>query len=107
MVVDVGCVVPGDGNAGKQTVEQTRARVGELVEDEAAARELGKDGEEPGPGRGLEHEVGGRDRRRGARGEAERDRRGELLERLALLRAARVGRKQRRHLGQHGEECRW
>ena len=107
MVVDVGCVVPGDGNTSEQTVEQPRARLGELVQGEAATRELGMDGEEPGPGRGFEHEVGGCDRRRSARGEAELDRGGELLERLALLRAAGVGRKQHRQLGKHGEECRW
>src|SRR5258708_22483451 len=68
-----------------------RAGLGELVQGEAATRELGMDGEEPGPGRGLEHEVGGCDRRRSAGGEAELDRGGELLERLALLRAAGGG----------------
>ena len=86
---------------GTELAEQTGARVGELVQDERGAGELGKDGEEPGAGRGLEHEVGGRDRRGDARDEAERDRRRELLERLALLGAARMGGSERRELGQH------
>ena len=38
MVVDVGCVVPGDGNTSEQMVEQPRARLGELVQDQAATR---------------------------------------------------------------------
>ncbi len=83
------------------------ARVGELVQDQAAARELGVDGKQARAGRRLEHEVGGHDRRRDTRDEAEPDGRRELLERLALLGPARVRQNQRRHLGQHGEECRW
>ena len=107
VVVDVGCVVLGDADPGKQAVEQMRARFGEFVEDQEAACELGVDGEQARPGRGLQHEVGRRDRGADAGRETETDRGRELLERLALLGPARVGRKQIRHLGQHGKEHRW
>ena len=57
----------------------------------------------PGAGRGLEHEIGRSDR--GGRGgsEAKLDRRRELLQRLALLGAARMRRQQRRDLAQHAQ----
>jgi len=54
--MDVGSIVPGDGDASKQAIEQTRPRVGELVEGQAGAREFGMDGEEPCSGGGLKHE---------------------------------------------------
>ncbi len=106
MVVDVGGVVPGDAVARKQTVEQIGASVGDLVQDQAAAGELGMDGEEPGAGRGLQHEIGGHDRGGRAGDEAKSDRGGELLESLALLGPARVRRNEGRELRQHGEEAR-
>ena len=37
MVVDMSRVVAGDSGGGEQAVEQTRPRVGELVEDQAGA----------------------------------------------------------------------
>ena len=46
MVVDVRCVVPRDGDTREQAVEQARARVGEFVQDQAAAREFGVDGKQ-------------------------------------------------------------
>ncbi len=66
-----------------------------------AAGEFGEDGEQAGSGRRLQHEIGRRDRGGGAGREAERDRRRELLKRLALLGAARVGGEKARDLGQH------
>ena len=108
MIVDVGRVVPGDGDPGEQSSRADAARVSaSSFRAEPAAGEFGMDGEEPGAGRGLQHDVGGRDRRGRARDEAELDRRGELLERLALFGAARMGRNERRQLGQHAEERGW
>jgi hypothetical protein len=66
MVVDVGGVVSGDAVARKQTVEQICAGVGDLVQDQAATGKFGMNGEEPGARRGLQHEIGGRNR--GGRG---------------------------------------
>ena len=101
MIVDLRGVEAGDGDAGEQMAQQPGARLGQLVENERAAGEFGEDGEQPGAGRRLQHEIGGRDRGGGAGREAERDRRRELLKRLALLGAARVGGKKARDLGQH------
>ena len=101
MIVDLRGVEAGDGDAGEQMAEQPGARLGQLVENERPAGELGEDGEQAGAGRRLQHEIGGRDRGGGAGREAERDRRRELLKRLALLGAARVGGKKARDLGQH------
>src|SRR5277367_3214448 len=62
MVVDLSCVMPRDRNARKEPAE---------------------DGEKASAGRGFEHKVGWGDRGCGGGGEAERDRRGKLLKRLA------------------------
>src|SRR5260370_23441968 len=93
MVVDVGGVVPGNADRGEQTIEQIGTGAGDLVQDQAATGELGMYGEEPGASRGFQHEIGGCDRSGRAGHEAESDRGGELLERLALLGPAGVGRK--------------
>src|SRR5216683_462349 len=77
MVVDVGGVVPGDADSGEQAIEQTGAGVGDLVHDQAAAGELGMDGEEPGAGRWLQDDIRGRDCGGRAGDEAESDRGGE------------------------------
>jgi hypothetical protein len=106
-VVDVRSVVPRYSDTREQAVEQAGARAGELVQDQAAACELGVDGKQARAGGRLEHEVGGHDRRRDIRDEAEPEGRRELLEHLALLGPPRVRRQQRHHLGQHGEERRW
>ena len=103
MIVDMGRVVLRDGNVRKEPTEQGGAGVGQFVQDEAAAGEFGEDGEKARAGRRFQHEIGGRERGGRGGGEAERDRRGELLQRLALFRAARVRRQQRRDLRQHGE----
>ena len=53
---------------------ETGARRGELIQRQGCAREFGEDRQQPGPGRGLEHDVGGRQPRRDARHETERQR---------------------------------
>ena len=89
--MDLRGIAAGDGDAGEQMVQQPRAGLGKLVQHERSAGKLGEDGEQPGAGRGLQHEVGRRDRGGGTGREAERDRRRELLEHLALFGAARMG----------------
>ncbi len=103
VVVDLRGVEARDGGGREQDGEKVGPRGGQLVQRERAARKIGEGGEQAGAGRRLEHEVTGGDRRGAGRDEPERDRRRELLERLALLRAAGVGRQQRRDLAQHGE----
>jgi hypothetical protein len=93
MVVDLCSIEPRDLNAtAKEMIEQRRAGLGQLVQDQNAAGELGEDGEQARPGRRLKNAIGRRDRQRGACGQPERDRRRELLKRLALLGTPRVGR---------------
>ena len=104
MVVDVSRVMPRDGNVLKQLAEQAGARRGEFVEDQMTASQLGEDGKQARSGRGFQHQVGGRDRGGRAGHQAERNRSRELLQRLALLRAAGVRRQHGRHLGQHREQ---
>ena len=66
MVVDVGGVVPGDGDAGKELAEQSGARLGELVQDEPAPASSAKMASSPVPAEGSSTTIGGRDR--GGRG---------------------------------------
>ncbi len=94
MVVDVGGVVARDGNVLEQLAEQAGAGGGEFVKDQMTARQFGEDRKQAGPGRGLQHQIRERDRGGGARHQAERERGGELLQRLALFRAAGVRRQQ-------------
>ena len=99
VIVDLGRVEARDGKGRKEVGEKIGAGVGQLVEQERAAGDLGQDGEKPGSGRGLQHAVGRRDGC-GERGcQAERDRGGELLEGLRLLGAARMRRHQAGDLG--------
>jgi hypothetical protein len=67
--------------AGKRG-EQIGAGVGQLVEEKRAAADLGENGEQARAGRGLQHDVGQRDRCRHRRKAEWRGRR-ELLHRLA------------------------
>jgi hypothetical protein len=82
-------------------VQQAGADIGQLVEHERAACQLGEDGEQAGPGRGFQHQVCRRDRGGGAGRKTEHDRRRELLKCLALLGAARMRRQKHGDLGQH------
>ena len=106
IVVNLLGVEARDGDGREQQRKQIGACVGDLVERERCAVKLGEDGELTGSGRGLEHQIGGRDRGRERRDEAKLDGRGELLELLAFLRAARVGRRERGELAQHVEQPR-
>ena len=72
MIVDLRGVEAGDGDAGEEMVQQPGAGLGQLVQNERAAGEFGEDGEQPGAGRRLQHEIGGRDRGGGAGRQAER-----------------------------------
>jgi hypothetical protein len=58
MIVDLGRVEAGDGNGREEKRQQAGAGVGQLVEDERAAGDLGEDGEQAGAGRRLQHPVG-------------------------------------------------
>ena len=62
MVVDVGGVIARDGNVLEQLAEQAGAGGGEFVKDQMTAGQFGKDRKKTGPGRGLQHQIRGRDR---------------------------------------------
>ena len=100
VIVDLGCVEARDGKGRKEEGEKIGAGVGKLVEQERAPGDLGQNGEKPGAGRGLQHAVGGRDRRGDRRRQAERDWRRELLEALRHVGTARVRRHQPDDLGE-------
>jgi hypothetical protein len=100
-IVDLCRIGARHGDIREEMGEQAGAYLGQLVEHERGSGQLGKDGEQPGPGRWFKDTVGRRDRCRGTDCQAERERRRELLERLALPGAPRVGREQVRHLRQH------
>ena len=57
MIVDLRGVEAGDGTARKEEAQKIGAGVGQLVQREAAARDLGEDRQKPGPGRRLEDQV--------------------------------------------------
>ena len=79
MIIDLGRVEPRDRNGREEIGQETRTRLGKLVEDKRAARDLGEDGKQPGTGGRLKHPVG---RRYGGRRddcETQRDRCRELL----------------------------
>ena len=101
VIVNLRRVESGGANVREQPVEQAGAGLGQFVEDKRSAREFGQNGEQAGPGRRFQHAVGWRDRSCRAGGKPQRDRRRELLERLALLGAARMGGEKARDLRQH------
>ncbi len=101
MIVDLRRVEAGYDDAREEVAEQSGACLGQLVQHERTAGDLGEDGEQPGAGRGFQHPIGRRDRPRRRGREAKRDRRRELLERLALLGATRVGGEKARDLREH------
>ena len=104
MIVDLRRIETRDRQAWKQLGEKPGAGIRQLIEGERAAGELGEDRKKPRAGRGLQHEVGRRNRGRRPR---RRSRAGigvrKLLQRLALFGAPRMGRQQSRHLCQHRE----
>ena len=103
VIVDLGGVEARDGDGRKEGGEQRRPGLGQLVQHERAAGDLGQDGEEAGSGRRLQHAVRRPDGGCGQGREAERGRRRELLEGLALGGAAGVGREKAGDLGQGGK----
>ena len=92
VIVDLGGVEARGGNGRKEGGEHRRPGLGQFVQHERAAGDLGQDGEEAGSGRGLQHTVRGPDGGGGQSHEAEGGWRGKLLEGLALGGAAGVGR---------------
>ena len=106
MIVDLGGVEAGDGQGRKEGGKQAGADLGQFVDEQRTAGDLGQDGEEPGAGRGLQHAVGVRDRRRRHRSEAERDRGGELLEGLRFLGTPGVGRQEPGNFRKLRQDCR-
>ena len=105
IVVDLRGVEAGQRSGGKQAREEIGAEVREFVERERSPGGLSEDGKKAGAGRGFENEIAGRDRGGGERGEAERQRRRELLEILTVLRPARMGRQKARDLGRRGQHA--
>ena len=103
VIVDLGGVEACDGDGRKEGGEQRRPSLGQLVQDERAADDLGQDGEKAGSGRRLQHAGRRPDGGCGQGSEAERGRRGELLEGLALGGAAGVGGEKAGDLGQGGK----
>ena len=101
MIVNVGRIMPADRNVRKQMAQELGARVGKLVQNQAAAGELGKNGEQACARRWLQHKIPGHHRRGRRRNMAKADRRRELLEGLAFLRPARVRREESRDLREH------
>jgi hypothetical protein len=99
-VVDLLRVVPGDIDAAEQT-EETGARVGNFVENEPRPGQLGEDRQQPRAGGWFQHDVGGSERGRLGRDEAERDRRRELLQLFGFLGPARLRRHPSGEAGEH------
>ena len=88
MIVDLRGVEGGDEAPREKVAQKIGARVGQLIEHQATAHDLGEDREKPGPGRRLEDQVARRDLRRRESREPHGQRRRELLEALHLFRAA-------------------
>jgi hypothetical protein len=100
VIVDLRGIEIGDRAPGEKVAQKVGARVGQLVQREAAARDLGEDRQKPGPGRRLEDEVTGRDMCGSQRRHPHGQRRRELLEPIHLLRAPGMSRQKPRHLAE-------
>ena len=85
IVVDLGRIEACDRKSRKEGREKRAARLGQFVEMEPAPGDFGEDGEQAGAGGGFQHDVVRGDRGGGRRGEAQGDRRRELLEGFALF----------------------
>ena len=96
-IVDLRGVEAVDACGWKQEPEKLRPGLGEFVEAERRAPEFREDREQACSRRRLEDEIIRGQRGGGAGGKAQRDRGRELLQRLALGRAAGVGGQQRRN----------
>ena len=102
-VVDQFAVMRAQCALGKGMTQQTRAPGIDLIEEKASAGKMTVYGQEPGPGRGLEHDIACRDRGCPGGKEADRCRCRELLERDLRFATHAVRRKRRRHGDQLGE----
>ena len=65
MIVDLGRVEAGDGDIRKEGGQEVGAGVGQLVQHERAAGDLGQDSEKAGASGRLQHAISRRDRRSG------------------------------------------
>src|SRR5437667_236137 len=83
MIVDLCRIEAGDSDAREEKIEQCGAGFRQLVQDQRAAGQFGQNCEQPGAARRLQHPIGRRDGGGCACGQAERNRRRELLERAA------------------------
>ena len=104
-VIDAGGVMRGNQAVREQPPQKRRPRIGDLVERQPRAGDLGEDGEKPRAGRRLQHDVGGCDAGGQARHIRQWQWRAELLECFGFLAAAGVGGKKSGNAGQHGELC--
>jgi hypothetical protein len=104
VVMDLLGVVPGDGHVREKPRQKPGAGRGDLVERQRGAGHPREHGEQADPGRGFQDKVAGADLG-GPRGDGtKRDRRGELLELLGLLRAPGLARQARGQPRQHREQ---
>ena len=105
MIVDLCGIEPGDGQGRKERGETIGAGLGQFVEDQRTASGLREDRHEAGAGRRFQHHVIRRNRGCRQCGQAERQRRRELLEVLAFLGAAGLRGQQLRDLCQYRSPC--
>jgi hypothetical protein len=98
VIIDLRRIEARHAKVGEEMREQIGPGLGQLIEDERAAGDLGQDREEAGAGGRLQDAIAGRDAGGAERGEAERDRCRELLKRLALLGPPCMGGKKARDL---------
>ena len=101
-------VVPVHGDVGKEPCQESRPSRSQFVEVKVDLGRLAQcavrhDREEPGAGGRLQHPVAWADRGRLRRHVGQRQGRGELLQANLLLRAAGVGRFERRQALEHVE----
>ena len=101
VIIDLGGVEPRDVNVGEQMIQQRRAAFGQFVQHQGAAGELGKDSEQAGPRGWFQNAVSRRNAGGGAGGQPKRDRRRELLKRLAVLGTPGMGRQTARDFREH------
>ena len=105
MIIDLRGVETRDRMSWKESGKKIGAGLGQLIEDEIGAFDLGKDRKQARAGRGLQYPVDGRERCGGQGRETKRRRRRELLTGLSLLGPARVRRQQPGDLAQRCEPC--
>nr|WP_235858332.1 hypothetical protein [Cereibacter sphaeroides] len=106
MIVDLCCVEGCDEAPWEKVTQKVGAGLGEFVQRETSASDLGEDREKPGPGGRLEDEVTRSDLRCRHCSQPHGQRRRELLEALHFLRAPGMRRQEARHLGEDRQQCR-